>query len=145
MAEMIPTDQGRLRVVSVVAPAIGAEFEHTQDQRVRWRIISVKGKFTADGTVVNRFFNLDMMVGTEVVLRMPVREEATADEVWVISWYTGNQLIPDPAAFSQVGPMPGKLLMNNQMTLKSYTSGIVAGDSWTKVFILVEEWIEPLA
>lgn len=145
MAEMIPDDQGRICVIKVVDPAGGGEFIHVQPARLRWRVISLKALFTADANAANRFFNLDLMVGGAVVLRMPVREEATAGQVWTINWFTGAFYTPDTLSLNEAGLMPEKLLVNNEMMITSFTDGIQVGDQWSQIYLMVEEWMEPLA
>ncbi len=107
--------------------------------------MGVTCKFTADATTANRFIYLDIYKAFDLLLRLTSKEEVQASEDWVICWCAGGIATIDTTVSSQVAILPPKLLLNDQMTIESRTENMQVGDQFENVFMLVEEWIEPLA
>ena len=145
MAEMIPEGQGSLRVIKIADPGVGLDFQHAQEANVRWRIMSLSCTFTASGNAATREINLDIVDGGNVVLRLHIRNAVIAGETWSINFYVAG-INPALAAGRVIaGCLPEKLLINGGKTITSYTTAIDAGDQYSGIYMMVEEWIEPLA
>jgi len=145
MAEMISDSQGAIRVITVANPVVGNDFTHTMDARVRWRVISVKCHLVCDGNAGNRNVCLEVALGTDLLMKFHLVDHLLQNETWDITWAGSPLSGMSTASRTSGGCLPEKLLLNNEMTIRSATQAIKAGDQFTQIFILVEEWIEPLA
>ena len=142
--EQIPADQGRVRVVVVPDPAAAGDFTYTQPICTRWRLISVGFEFQTSGTAANRLVQLDIMMGTEVLIRSGLRGPIIASRTIQVSYFgvVGYAEVQDFR--SMTGSLPEKMLLNNEMVIRTVTTNIQVGDQFSHIRILVEEWIEPL-
>jgi len=71
--------------------------------------------------------------------------QVTASQVRDIQFYIGaNQTTPSGGTYIG-GNLPVNLLLNNQTQISSICTGMQAADQISSIFIVVEEWIEPLA
>jgi len=145
MAEMIPDQHGDIRLVTISNPAAGAEIVITQDARVRWEIKSLMYTFVTDGTVANRESEVIFTVGAVEWLRLMPRGKQLASLTDIYSWYPGSKGVKGDAATVQGHILPGNLRFNNQVVISTDTVAMAAGDQYSNVRMIVEEWIEPLA
>jgi len=144
MAEMIPEDQGGLVLVHPPDPAVATDLFYQIPARVRWRLISVTMRFTADVNTANRFFNLDILDIANILARFLVREEMIASQVKQITWCACSPTTMDAAHGAAMGGFPENLLLNERRVISTVVENIQAGDQIDNVYIMAEEWIEPL-
>jgi len=144
MAEMIPESHGRIRIVNPADPGGGIDFIHNQDARIRWRIMSIKYVFAADGNVANREPGVEFFRGTELLLRLGVERVVPASQTWTVLHYNGGIIGGPIAGRVMVGGLPNRFMINDGTIVRSRVGNLQAGDLITDIYIMVEEWIEPL-
>lgn len=145
MAELIPSTQGRIRIVTVANPAVGADWTTTMPVRVRWELIAVRGQYVADANVANRDPALRIDSGATIMYEAPVDRQINAGETRRLSWGAGVGVISSGNGLVYNGSIPVGLMLNNAMKILTVTNQIQIGDQWSGVVLVVREWIEPLA
>jgi len=145
MAEMIPADQGRIITHVIPKPSIGVDFSGAMPVRTRWRIIAVIAWLTTDATAVDRHATLRIGLGADTYVAIPLRQVMTASNAYTVCWFSGADVPPITGGLTLVGNLPEKLLINNEMVIFSDTDNLETMDEWDEIFVLAEEWIEPLA
>lgn len=144
MAEQLPVNQGRLRLIAPVDPAAGMDWVIVQDIRTRWRIVSVQATFITSVNAGNRLPELQVMFGALPVVVMPANV-AQAPNVTLIHQWGFREVGASPAGSTvQAELLPEGMLVNDQATLAVITVAMDLGDQWSNIRLLVEEWIEPL-
>ena len=144
MGEMIPVDQGRLRILTPGSPVVGTDFSITQDAHVRWAIMSLFIALTTDATVAARIPELTFHLGAVEVLRLPSVSQQTASLTWLHSWVYKDTFTVPTGSTVRNQMLPKILLFNNQIVISTQTVAIQAGDQWSNPALIVQEWIEPL-
>jgi len=144
MSEMVPADQGRIRVVVIPDPVVATNFQFTQDIRTRWRVVCLKFQYVADANASNRIVSVGFTVAGTLAFSTPARVLIVAGETWNISFFEGGSSITPAGGRVQTGCLPPKYLINGQTVIGSAVDGIQAGDQISVISLTVEEWIEPL-
>lgn len=145
MSANLPPGAGRIRYISVPAPAAGAEITVTQDIRTRWRIIGAYLEFNTDANVANRNVLLRIMHGTDVLQKYMTDLLVPAGANAKISFGEGQQLGGIHTSSCIRGALSGNLVVNDEVIIVTQTLAIQVGDQYTTMVLMVEEWIEPLA
>lgn len=145
MAEMIPGDQGQLRVVDLGAPAAGGNVDYTLPIRTRWRLICMFMRFLADGSAADRYINLRFQHGGNDIVYVQSKTKIIAGEGWGISWFPGGYMSPLTGSRNQMLNFPTGLLLNDEMHIMTAVANMQAGDQLSVAYATIEEWIEPLA
>jgi len=73
MSEMVPADQGRIRVVVIPDPVVATNFQFTQDIRTRWRVVCLKFQYVADANASNRIVSVGFTVAGTLAFSTPAR------------------------------------------------------------------------
>lgn len=141
-----PTEgPGWLNVVTVANPGAGLEFQVNVPANARWRVQCLNYNFLTSGVAGNRIPSLTVQssAGTEFQSGLLAVVVATT-----------NVQINAAALTPYVNAFPGQVMLeiptslflgNNalqSMFLKTLTSGILAGDNYTAITVLVEEWLD---
>lgn len=132
---------GRIRSITVTDPAADNEILETVPARRRWRLISIRFKLITDANVANRIVTLTIDDGTNNLLTIPSDTAQTAS----LTRYYHYHLQPVPqflidAIFSL--PLPD-LFLAAGFRIQTLTTGLQAGDDFSVIQLLVEEWIDP--
>lgn len=132
---------GTMRRITGTSPAAGVEFSESVPVGVQWRFISMHARLTASAVVGNRLVTLNL---GDAALAAFYREPSGFTQL-------ANQSIPyiwsDAGAFNsglvfgfvQV-PLPSQVILPVGFTMFSTTTGLLAGDQWSAIGFLVEEW-----
>lgn len=142
MAEMIPEGQGRIIIFQIPSPAAGAEWDLVQPARVRWWVKSIIMQLVTDANTAERFAKIAVFDGALIVMEMTPRDGIPASETWVVQYYDGMNAITGTGRDIMPGFMPSRLILNNEIRIGSRTLGIQAGDRYSGIFVIVEEWID---
>ncbi len=145
MSEMVPEGQGRLRIITVDDPVMGANWKYDQPESTRWWLQAVAMIMVTDGNVAERFPVLSFKRGVDIVLEIPLQDSIDANLVKSIEWYPGAISITGTDGDMMPGALPHRLLFNNEIQLTMRTLNMQAGDQYQQIYLWVEEWIEPLA
>ena len=144
MAEMIPEDQGHIVLVDLGIVPAGTDPVFVMPDRVRWRLKSVQGILTTGVNVADRIPELSILFGANEVLRITASQLLAASGVFIFGWMEGERALAVAGQTSRVTALPRNFLLNNAATIQIITTAIDPADVWTDVFIVAEEWIEPL-
>jgi len=142
--EQIPDQQGRLRLITTAAPAVGTDVVIVQDARVRWLLRSFMVEFVADGTAANRVVNLGLEVGGNIVTIWIPRTQIAAGITRTLCFVVGITAAAPTGGLVIGGHIPPRTLVNGQMTIRTIVTNIQVGDQFGISQLMVEEWIEPL-
>jgi len=144
LAEQIPDQQGRLRIIETAAPVVAVDLIIVQEPRVRWRFHSLMFLFTTDANAADRFMRVEFTVDTTVVLILFGRAFQTAGLVrrWLVSTVDTVELNLNQGGRFVMAP--ADLLLNNETEIATNIGGMQAGDQVQASQLIVEEWIEPL-
>ncbi len=142
---LFPTEgPGNLYKVSLANPAAGADFAFSVPLGARWRWVSLAAVLTASATVGNRIVHgVVQDVGGNTVFNASQVTAQTAGQAITYSFAPGltSQNINDGAALVT---LPGGLWLQGGAQIKSSTTGILAGDQWSAINAIVEEWLDAL-
>lgn len=142
--EMIPDQQGRIRVITPIDPAPGVELVINQDSRVRWLLKSLKYTLVTDGTVQNRIPNLIIMAGAYEAMRFQSRTFQLQNSTTTYQYMNVYSAAKQPTDPTQTEQWPSNILINDQAIILTAIVNLAAGDQIINVVLIVEEWIEPL-
>lgn len=128
-----------LEVVTLPAPAAGADFTITVPGRELWHPISIRARLATDATVANRATRLEFDDGATVFATIRPGGTIAASSNARFGWFHGASQ-PTGAdvgtAFNQAIP---RLVMRPGWRILTITSGIGAGDQWSEIALLVEK------
>jgi len=145
MSDMIPPDQGRIVTVRPANPAVGDEITIQQPSGVRWRVTSfialrVNGVVAGDRSAV-----LVISQGGDVLFRSVATALSIASQVIWYVWSAGSNPLSGTGQAQRGGVLPNRLLVNDQTKFETDVWSADAGDQWSDIVLMVEEWMEPLA
>lgn len=121
-------------------PAAGANWNLATASTQRWRIQSVNAVFSASAAVANRIARLFVDSGGAKMGFFPLNAVITAGQTVQCTWAPG--IIPvttDPAVL--MGTLPNNLQIENGQDIGTNTTNIQAGDQWSAIRVLVEQWL----
>jgi len=144
MAEMIPDDQGHIRVITQAAPAAGAEVIIPAIPRIRFRLINFLVEFAADVNAADRSIYIRIMVGSDEIARFSPRSLVTANQTRFVNYSDALGNVTGTGGVMVCGHLPTRLLLNNEANIETVTAGLQTGDQFGIPQMLIEEWIEPL-
>ncbi len=145
MAEQIPSQQGRIVVVTVADPGAGVDWAFNLPIRVRWHLKRVQCKLTTGVDVAERVPELTITQGGVEVIRITASQSLAASLVFLYGWHEGERALAVTGQTSRVTALPRGLHLNDQAVIQVVTAGLTMTDDWTNIYIMAEEWIEPLA
>jgi hypothetical protein len=138
-----PTEgPGWSRIMQIGNPAAGADWIATVPAGARWRVQAISETFTASAAVASRQAGLFLDDGANVYWANTAPTAITASQIVTIS-ATGSSAPQGAAPFQQTIVIPPGLFIPAGHRFKSTTVNIQAGDQYSAINILVEEWIEP--
>lgn len=126
---------------SVANPAAGAEFLIPMPLNARWNPISVAATFTASGVAGNRTPRLRLGNGVTDALLIGATPAIIASSAKRIYWMQGVQPYVDSPGDIFL-PLPTFIRSTFLNRFSSATDGILAGDQWSNIQFMVEEWLD---
>jgi len=133
---------GRLRSVSGVDPAAGAEVSITVPAGAVWRVLGLRFVLTTDATAVNRQTDLVIDDGANTLLRI---EPPAAQGASGTRGYNYGPGLPARAVLTAefIAPLPVDTLLAGGWRLRTVTGQLQAADNYNSVQLWVEEWLAP--
>lgn len=138
---------GFVRRVTGTTNGAGTEFAVSGDLNSRWRVKSVKAKLTSSAAVATRTPLLKVNARGGTVHWSQSVVDQPASSAYIHSWIAGAA--PPVLAVPIIGggALPAECdIAGDGFTipsLTSTTSGLQAGDAWSEIDALVEEWRYP--
>jgi hypothetical protein len=122
------------------SPAIGANFDHTGDGSILWKIREIRFRLTTSAAVANRFARVSVAnwLGQENIL-VPSQVQTAGTTVDYVFQRGLNYI--SPAASMIFGNIPQDLVFAGQGHIKSLVSNLQAGDQLLSIFFAVEEYL----
>lgn len=132
---------GQIASVQQANPGAGADWTFTVPNFARMRFQSFNAVLTASAAVANRQVNIIVDDGANIVWQHDVGTNITAGQTASISG-TGTNATVGLTTTELFVVLPPGLVLTQAMRIRSATTGIQAGDQWSAIFFLVEEWLE---
>jgi hypothetical protein len=132
---------GVLRGLVAANPGAGNEFTITQDTSTRWRPLGLSVLFTASAVAANREVSLSISVGGGPNLLLPTGVTHTANQARTYTFTSIGVRGAGAQSLNVISPMP-PVLTNGGAVYASSTTALDAGDVYSSIRMLVEEWIE---
>lgn len=145
---LYPTDgSGNIKEYTVANPAAGADWTVQFGPTARERIISANAQLLTSAAVANRIVRAQLLDGAgNLVYQGPPNQVIAAGVTAQVSISPAtNQATTDTTS---VGiPLPPGPHLTNQTgasvaSLKTVTLNLQAGDQWSNIRVLVEEWVD---
>jgi hypothetical protein len=143
---LAPTEgPGWVYSVTRANPAAGQDWTITLPANTRWRIRTVFAQLLTSATVVNRNVSLAISGTANFALILGALATQTAGQQ---IQYTGLGLPPTAQASTALAglPLPPDLVLASTTgsghQLGSNTTAMQAGDQWSQINMLVEEWLD---
>jgi hypothetical protein len=143
---LTPTETtGWVHTVTVGNPAAGADWSAVVPTNTRWRVISFFAQFQTSATVATRAVSLAVTGGGQFVF---VGSAIATQLASLINDYSGAQLTPYTPGLATILtlPIPPNLylsqLSGGTNSVASQTNNLQAGDQWSNINVLVEEWLD---
>ena len=131
---------GSLRPQNVVDPVAGAEWTLVVPTGVRWRVIGARFVFTTTATAIDRHVRLLVQEGANILMIPGADRVHPASKGF--NYNVAANGFPAAATAGIVTiPLPGGLMLQRGMTLRTATVSIQSGDTFTSIWIYVEEWL----
>jgi hypothetical protein len=130
---------GWIHSIQQANPGAGADWTYTLAGNVRQRIQSFSSQLTTSATAGNRLIQLVVDDGVNTVWAASAPAAVAASTTQTFTGAGSNS--PTGAVttiFSVV--IPPDLVLTTGMRIRSSTVGLLAGDQWANIWLLVEEW-----
>jgi hypothetical protein len=122
-------------------PPVGGNASIVQPAGTRWKIHSIMSQLQTSAAVGNRQFQFRILTGS------PFGWISTAAATQAASLTYNYQIAPGTnldatVPQTQTMPLPTDLILRGGVTLETTAIGLQAGDQFTPVGVLVEEWLD---
>lgn len=141
-----PTEgPGQIYIYVGTNPGAGNQWQQNVPVNARWRVRGVQSTFTTSGTAGNRFPGITVLVGGNTVWTSYCLAAVIASTTQLV---VAGSLTPYTSGVTTVSMLglPPDLVISGvtgfQMLIQSLTSGMLAGDAYTGIALLVEEWLD---
>ena len=138
----VPQSQGDIIYQLVADPGGGAEWTFTMPDRVRWRLMSVKMKLTADANVADRYVSVKITHDTDLIMRMVMDTPVTNNVSVIITFNGGGSVKASLSGGVVYASMGANIIINDGCVIASHTKSMQVGDQYEDVVITVQEWID---
>ena len=129
-----------LRVVPQAAPAAGSEFVVASGGGTYWRLISLRFILTTDANAANRIVTLLADDNSDAFWQNGISGAQVATTAQAYSVTTGANNFGAGAAIRPIGWPDAGLWLYPGWRLRSLTEAIQAGDQYSDIVALVEEF-----
>lgn len=137
-----PEGAGWIHTIQQANPAAGADWTFTVPTNTRLRIISMEAQLAVANSGAARPVELIVDDGANIIARMATNVAAPINGTSSINFSAAGT--PSASIASDLyAQMPSTLTLAAGQRIRSNTTNIVAGDSWSNIWFLVEEWLEP--
>lgn len=133
---------GAVRTITGANPGAGAEIAETVPTGARWELISFNAQFNASAAVASRIPSIVLDDGSNIFYRLGVAAAITASQVRQINWAQGMPTAGVDANNTVFVTIPIRIVLGSAYRIRTITTGIDAGDTYTVIKYLVREWIE---
>ncbi|MBA7583904.1 hypothetical protein ES708_25855 [subsurface metagenome] len=132
---------GRLISITGTDPPADTEISETVPARRRWIIRTLRFRLITDATPANRYITILIDDGTNFLLTFNISQVQSSGKTYTYSFANINvgETFVDGELFH---PFP-HLILSASCRLRTFTSGLQAGDNYSAPQLLVEEWIDP--
>lgn len=132
---------GAIPRYAVGAPAAGVDWSFTMVATARSRIITFSTSLITSAAAGSRFPTLIIDDGSAILAEIPPVAAQIASLTQVYTWADG--VTPQGAVNGVVMlPLPSNLHLGANFRMRMVTAGIQAGDQWSQVNILAQEWCD---
>lgn len=135
---------GLIKTVTGTNPAAAVEVSEACPANARWRLLSAYLVLTTDANVANRTVNIVITDGASTYQQYAAGAVQTASLGYnyiIAAGYPIKDTAIDARAFMRI-PIPNDVILFQGWTLDTVIDGKQAGDDWSTVRLVVEEWIE---
>lgn len=138
---MVPGEgPGFITSVQQANPAAGADWTYTVPVSRRQRIQSLSSTLVTSAAAANRDVQLIVDDGVNVVWQMSAPAAVVAATTQVFS-ATGTNLPTGIITTTTTLVLPPGLVLQNGHRIRTATTGIQAGDQWSNIFLMIEDWV----
>jgi hypothetical protein len=134
--------QGFLRSVAGTTPGAGVDITETVPSGARWGPISFQALLVTSVTVASRTPILRVDDGVNIFGNVPVGVLIAASTTINNSWAQGVNRFTEIQANTEAAPMPTNIILLAASRIRTATVNLQAGDQWSQVQYLVQEWLE---
>jgi hypothetical protein len=131
---------GMVNTLGVNAPAAGSDFQIQIPTNTRVRIMSVTAQLATNATAATRTAELLIKSGVTTVLRIPASATQIASLTNTYNGSTAFNSTAQPVTDIQ-WLIPSNLHLAQGFSIVSATANIQAGDQWSLVNMIVEQWL----
>jgi hypothetical protein len=131
---------GWIHSVQQANPGAGVDWIITVPLTTRWQLMSLQAQLAVANSGAARPVEIIIDDGANIVARMATTAaaaiNATSNVNFSNSGETSTAIVGDLYA-----QMPSSLVLPQNFRIRSNTTNIVAGDQWSNIWFLVQEWI----
>jgi len=127
--------------VNVANPAAGADWTLTMAAGQRMLVKSLSAVFVASAAVGNRDLSIIVDDGANTVWQDGAALAVTAGQTAGFNVTTASTPTPILASIITV-VIPPAIFLVPGWRIRAFTTGILAGDQWSQIWLGVEEWID---
>jgi hypothetical protein len=129
------------RIITVGAPAAGADWSATVPTPARWRVNALQAQLTTGAAGGNRVPHLVITDGQgHSVYNFPSTANQLANST--AQYSAGATVMTAQFDNAQVLVLPYPLKLLQTWTIGTLTTGIQAGDQWSNIVLYVKEWLD---
>lgn len=140
---------GVITVAQGAVPAAGADPVLTMPAETRWRIIGVRGVLTTAAGGANRVPTLFLQQTTLDGFAAESSLNQAPGAVGGHSWGPGATPATTAPVLNGGGPLPVPAMLETggvaNSSIRTVTVNLAAGDQWTALTAIVEQWLNPVA
>jgi hypothetical protein len=132
--------RGNLYLPSFTDPLTGGEALFRVPSNARWRLFTARAVLTTSAAAGNRTVRAVVDDSTTQVYRCAASAVQAPSTQVAYSFVPGGERL-GAGGGDEIVPLPADLYLPNAWRMKTATSGIDAGDQWSALACLVEEWL----
>lgn len=131
-----------IKVITIAAPAAGAELSQVVPLGKTWRLMSWIATFTASATVATRQALMIIDDGTNTLSRVPSATTITAAQAVIVQGFSGPGLFGNITAVQTspiLLPNPQFFVLQPGWRVRTSVINLDAGDQWSTCYMVVDE------
>jgi hypothetical protein len=133
-------NRGVPKAVPLAQPLAGADWTYSHFGPSWLLIRSIVAQLLTSATVAARAARVRLTYQSQLVLQLPPTGTQAASLTNIYCANTAYSSSGDP--LTQIWPLPETLILKDGMVLASNTVNIQAGDQWSNIALLVEEFTD---
>ena len=138
----VPLEHGFLFNPTVANPASGADWFYLTPNNRRYELVGVRFVMTTDANVANRNINLQISVGVDIKVAIPmsvVQPASTSFKYQYLQGVHAPTLLPSN---NELMALPPRLFIPANYLISTTTVNIQVADQFTDIELLFNTWIE---